>query len=75
MIPAPEVLVDRLRRASVELSQWLLQAAYPLWASRGVDRVHGGFHESLDRDAQPFYEPRRLRVQARQVYRSRARPR
>jgi mannose-6-phosphate isomerase len=65
---APEIPMHRLRRASVELSQWLLQAAYPLWASRGVDRVHGGFHESLDRDAQPFYEPRRLRVQARQVY-------
>jgi mannose/cellobiose epimerase-like protein (N-acyl-D-glucosamine 2-epimerase family) len=59
---------DRLRRGGSELSRWLVQAAYPLWARRGFDCVHGGFHESLDGDGQPAYEPRRLRVQVRQVY-------
>jgi mannose/cellobiose epimerase-like protein (N-acyl-D-glucosamine 2-epimerase family) len=59
---------DRLRRAGSELSRWLVEAAYPLWASRGFDRVHGGFHESLRGDGQPAYEPRRLRVQVRQVF-------
>jgi mannose-6-phosphate isomerase len=59
---------DRLRRAGSELSRWLVEAAYPLWAGRGFDRVHGGFHESLDGAGQPAYEPRRLRVQVRQVY-------
>jgi mannose/cellobiose epimerase-like protein (N-acyl-D-glucosamine 2-epimerase family) len=55
-------------RASNELLRWLLDVAYPLWADRGVDDVHGGFHETLDRDARPADEPRRIRVQARQVY-------
>lgn len=55
-------------RAGGELLRWLLDVAYPLWASRGADDVHGGFHETLDSDARPAYEPRRIRVQARQAY-------
>jgi mannose/cellobiose epimerase-like protein (N-acyl-D-glucosamine 2-epimerase family) len=64
----PENPVERLHRASRELSGWLANDAYPLWASRGFDPVYGGFHETLDSDAQPAYEPRRIRVQLRQVY-------
>jgi mannose/cellobiose epimerase-like protein (N-acyl-D-glucosamine 2-epimerase family) len=55
-------------RAAQELLHWLLDVAYPLWASRGIDIVHGGFHETLDGAARPAYEPRRIRVQARQTY-------
>ena len=57
-----------VRAAAGELSEWLVTAAYPMWSSHGFDPVHGGFHESLDRDGRPRYEPRRIRVQARQVY-------
>lgn len=64
-VATPEQTV---RCAAGELSRWLLDVAYPLWASRGVDNVHGGFHESLDCDARPACEPRRIRVQARQTY-------
>ncbi|HEY2068405.1 MAG TPA: AGE family epimerase/isomerase [Rhizomicrobium sp.] len=45
---------------------WLLDAALPLWSSAGVDPA-GGFHNRLDDRAQPLVEPKRLRVQARQV--------
>ena len=62
---SPEQIVCR---AAKELLRWLLDVAYPLWASRGVDEVHGGFHETLDGDAHPAFEPRRIRVQARQTY-------
>jgi mannose/cellobiose epimerase-like protein (N-acyl-D-glucosamine 2-epimerase family) len=57
-----------LRTAGNDLSNWLANAAYPLWSTRGFDPVHGGFHESLGPDGEPAYEPRRIRVQARQVY-------
>jgi mannose/cellobiose epimerase-like protein (N-acyl-D-glucosamine 2-epimerase family) len=57
-----------VRAAGKELSHWLVAEAYPLWSIGGFDRVHGGFHESLDRNGRPLYEPRRIRVQARQVY-------
>ena len=57
-----------VRTAGKELSDWLVTEAYPLWSICGFDRVHGGFHESLDRNGRPLYEPRRIRVQARQVY-------
>lgn len=40
----------------------------PLWASRGADRLHGGFHEALDQDGEPTGAPKRARVQARQAY-------
>jgi len=55
-------------RAANGLLRWLLDVAYPLWATCGVDAVHGGFHETLDGDAGPAFEPRRIRVQARQTY-------
>lgn len=64
-VAAPEQTVQR---AADALLHWLLDVAYPLWASRGVDHVHGGFHETLDSDARPMHEARRIRVQARQTY-------
>jgi len=65
--PPANVLIDATR-ARDELKSWLLNDAYPLWWERGVDRVHGGFHESLDQSGQPLAVPRRSRVQPRQVY-------
>jgi mannose/cellobiose epimerase-like protein (N-acyl-D-glucosamine 2-epimerase family) len=57
-----------VRQSGTDLLRWLVDVAYPLWAVRGVDPLHGGFHESLDSGGEPVYEPRRIRVQARQVY-------
>lgn len=64
-LKAPE---DTVRSATQDLLRWLVSTACPLWASRGFDRVQGAFHESLDGDARPASEPRRIRVQLRQVY-------
>jgi mannose-6-phosphate isomerase len=47
---------------------WFLEEAFPLWSTRGVDRVQGGFFEKLDAHGVPVAEPRRTRVAARQLY-------
>ena len=57
----------RIARLHGQLSGWLCDAAYPLWATRGVD-PRGGFHERLGQDGEPLLEPRRSRVNPRQVY-------
>lgn len=57
--------VAALRR----LALWFREAALPLWAGRGYDHGRGGFFEALDFDGAPVAEaPRRVRVQARQIY-------
>jgi len=50
------------------LMTWLTTAALPLWWETGADRENGGFHERLALDGSPCLEPRRARVQARQVF-------
>jgi mannose/cellobiose epimerase-like protein (N-acyl-D-glucosamine 2-epimerase family) len=50
------------------LSDWLVHDAYPCWWQRGVDRTHGGFHESLRLDGSPTGESRRARLHPRQIY-------
>jgi mannose-6-phosphate isomerase len=45
---------------------WLFEKALPLWAQADVD-PEGGFHDRLNGDGTPVDEPKRLRVQARQV--------
>ena len=47
---------------------WVVNDAYPLWATAGVEPATGGFVESLDQDGTPIAEARRARVQTRQVY-------
>jgi mannose/cellobiose epimerase-like protein (N-acyl-D-glucosamine 2-epimerase family) len=47
---------------------WLLDAAYPLWSTRGVDTVRGGFQERLTLTGDPTDDARRARVQPRQIY-------
>ncbi len=49
------------------LVRWAVADAFPLWATRGVDPVAGGFREALTVAAEPTGLPRRARVQPRQV--------
>jgi len=56
------------RACQQQLIEWLRHRAYPLWALRGVDAGNGGFHEGLSQDGTPLIEPRRARVQPRQIY-------
>lgn len=46
---------------------WLIERAVPLWSGAGV-LPDGMFAERLDRDGRALHEPRRTRVQARQIY-------
>ena len=57
----------RIQAQHSQLCSWLLDAAYPLWSTRGVDPA-GGFFERLGQDGKPFAEPRRSRVTPRQAY-------
>jgi mannose/cellobiose epimerase-like protein (N-acyl-D-glucosamine 2-epimerase family) len=54
------------QRDQKRLLQWFLEQACPLWSTHGADRVRGGFHERLN-GTQGLHEPRRARVQPRQV--------
>ncbi len=49
------------------LSGWLLDAAFPLWSTKGVDPA-GGFFERLGQDGKPPADKRRCRVTPRQAY-------
>jgi mannose/cellobiose epimerase-like protein (N-acyl-D-glucosamine 2-epimerase family) len=57
----------RIQAKHGQLCGWLLDAAYPLWATSGVD-PKGGFFERLGQDGKPFAEQRRSRVTPRQAY-------
>ena len=61
----PELEIDGRRKA---LELWLFESALPLWWTLGADHQQGGFHDALSLDAKPVPAPRRLRVQARQIY-------
>jgi len=50
------------------MKAWLIDKALPIWWEVGADRVHGGFHERLALDGTPCRDPRRARVQARQIF-------
>ena len=50
------------------LVEWLVAAAYPLWAHHGIDPRDGGFAEALDGNGHAVVLPRRARVHPRQVY-------
>mgnify|MGYP003575421215 CR=1 FL=1 len=57
----------KLNELQAWYSNWLCDAAYPLWSTKGVD-PGGGFHERLGQDGRPFAERRRSRVTPRQAY-------
>lgn len=50
------------------LKAWLLDRAYPHWWSQGADLERGGFYERLAQDGKGLLEPRRARVNPRQIY-------
>ena len=57
----------RIRDLHARLSGWLLDAAYPLWSTKGVDPA-GGYFERLGQDGKPLPDRRRSRVTPRQAY-------
>jgi mannose-1-phosphate guanylyltransferase / mannose-6-phosphate isomerase len=57
-----------LATAADRLSSWLANSALPLWWAAGADHERGGFFELLDQDGRAIRVPRRIRVQARQIY-------
>lgn len=64
----PEAPFADLQAAAQWYDRWLRRAAFPIWWSRGVDSVRGGFIEGLSVEGEPRPGPRRARVQGRQVY-------
>jgi mannose/cellobiose epimerase-like protein (N-acyl-D-glucosamine 2-epimerase family) len=65
----PHEIIERVGGSTDRMRTWLVDAALPLWLDRGYDSDGGGFHEMLDFDANPILAaPRRLTVQARQVF-------
>src|SRR3981081_3341044 len=62
------VQVAAAAAASGRLGSWLLDAAYPIWSSNGIDSVRGGFQERLTLSGEPTNDARRARVQPRQVF-------
>lgn len=50
------------------VQHWLFEETLPLWSSKGVDQVRGGFYEALGFDGVPILKDKRTRTQARQIY-------
>jgi mannose/cellobiose epimerase-like protein (N-acyl-D-glucosamine 2-epimerase family) len=61
-------LTAEARRIERQLLDWVVNHAYPLWATAGVDENTAGFVEALDQDGTPLAEPRRARVPPRQTF-------
>src|SRR5690349_8019708 len=59
---------EQARDVRDQLKAWLLDHAYPLWATTGRDEASGGFFEKIGQDGQPVEAPRRARVVTRQTY-------
>ncbi|MFZ1992339.1 MAG: AGE family epimerase/isomerase [Alphaproteobacteria bacterium] len=59
--------VAELRACAEEARDWLFNAAAPLWSTRGV-LADGMFAEKLTLQGETVHLPRRIRVQARQIY-------
>ncbi|HTY95162.1 MAG TPA: AGE family epimerase/isomerase [Steroidobacteraceae bacterium] len=60
--------IAQARQIHERLVSWLVDDAYPVWATAGFDATHRTFNERLLPDAAVPDEPRRARVQTRQVY-------
>jgi mannose-6-phosphate isomerase len=56
------------RACQQQLIDWLCHKAYPIWAHVGIDSGNGGFQERISQDGTAVIEPRRARVQPRQIY-------
>lgn len=66
--PATAGAMPAARRLQQRLIDWLRHRAYPIWSTAGVDARSGAFQERLSQDGTPLAEPRRARVQPRQIY-------
>jgi mannose/cellobiose epimerase-like protein (N-acyl-D-glucosamine 2-epimerase family) len=64
----PDTGIAAARSCQQQLIEWLRHKAYPVWSHLGVDATNGGFQERLSQDGTPLLEPRRARVQPRQIY-------
>src|SRR5258707_15333021 len=60
--------VAAVEAACTQLVSWLLEAAYPIWSTLGIDSMRGGFQERLTLSGEPTDDARRARVQPRQIY-------
>ncbi|PZO04614.1 MAG: mannose-6-phosphate isomerase [Hyphomicrobiales bacterium] len=61
--------IERVPEPISKLSQWVCDHALPFWQTRGRDAVFGGVHERLHWDGSAdLASPKRVRVQARQIY-------
>jgi mannose-6-phosphate isomerase len=68
MAQEEESLVEaRLAALCGRLHEWLVGSAYPLWSRVGIDPRNGGFVETLGQNGTALHDPRRARVQPRQV--------
>jgi mannose-1-phosphate guanylyltransferase/mannose-6-phosphate isomerase len=59
---------ESLAQVEARLMAWFHQSALPTWWCFGADHARGGFHDRLRWDYSAVADPRRLRVQARQVF-------
>jgi hypothetical protein len=54
---------------SETVRSWLTEKAYPFWSTTGLDHEFGGVFEAVDFHGNPLTDlPKRIRVQARQIY-------
>lgn len=51
-----------------QTKNWLTKYACPLWLEKGIDWERGGFYENLTLQGEPTTSPRRVMVQARQIF-------
>ncbi len=65
---SPVSSLAQARQMHGRLVSWLIDDAYPVWATAGFDAVHRTFNERLLPSGAVPNEPRRARVQTRQVY-------
>ena len=65
---ATDASASLARQYQQRLQQWLVNSAFPMWSRAGFDRGNGGFYERIAQDGTSLDEPRRARVQPRQVY-------
>lgn len=57
-----------LEDAGLQFRRMLFEDILPLWSTVGIDRIRGGFCESISREGRIPSCARRVRVTARQVY-------
>jgi mannose/cellobiose epimerase-like protein (N-acyl-D-glucosamine 2-epimerase family) len=60
--------LDAATQTCRALKAWLLEHAYPRWWAQGADLERGGFFERVAQDGTGLVEPRRARVNPRQIY-------